>query len=248
MPAAPIATPESVRAVYAKLIAVGITPSVRKIALALKGGSPNRILAILQEILAESGVVPASRSIPPSLPSRVSATTLRVGSLCSGLDAPLVALGRIGGWTPAWCAEVDDAASAVLRHRHHAVPISLDAKAAVASITALHKGEIPNLRDITRPDFVSLANQTTGDASLDLICGGPPCVAWSLAGKRHGIASPEGMLTLRFVELVRELKPRVIFFENVSALLSADSNTFGQVLAALGGLDGMLITPRGVVL
>jgi DNA (cytosine-5)-methyltransferase 1 len=54
-----------------------------------------------------------------------------------------------------------------------------------------------------------------------LIVGGPPCQAFSTAGKRQGFTDPRGNVFLRYIELIEELQPEFAVIENVRGLLSA---------------------------
>ena len=54
---------------------------------------------------------------------------------------------------------------------------------------------------------------------VDIICGGPPCQGYSLAGLRSETDS-RNKLFLDFVEIVAKVKPKVIVFENVMGILS----------------------------
>ena len=54
---------------------------------------------------------------------------------------------------------------------------------------------------------------------VDLICGGPPCQGFSLAGYRAA-DDPRNQLFRDFVDVVSAVQPRVIVFENVEGLLS----------------------------
>lgn len=56
---------------------------------------------------------------------------------------------------------------------------------------------------------------------LDLIVGGPPCQAFSTAGKRLGLNDARGNVFIHFVEMALTFRPRVIAIENVRGLLSA---------------------------
>ncbi len=56
---------------------------------------------------------------------------------------------------------------------------------------------------------------------IDLIFGGPPCQAFSSAGKRQGFNADRGNVFLTFIDLIAELKPRFAVIENVRGLLSA---------------------------
>jgi DNA (cytosine-5)-methyltransferase 1 len=55
---------------------------------------------------------------------------------------------------------------------------------------------------------------------IDLIMGGPPCQAFSTAGKRKGFNDLRGNVFLKYIELALELNPKFIVIENVRGLLS----------------------------
>lgn len=56
---------------------------------------------------------------------------------------------------------------------------------------------------------------------VDLIVGGPPCQAFSSAGKRMGLADDRGNVFLKFVEVIENINPKFAVIENVRGLLSA---------------------------
>src|SRR5271157_1480956 len=60
---------------------------------------------------------------------------------------------------------------------------------------------------------------STGE--LFALVGGPPCQAFSTAGRRLGLNDDRGNVFLHFVKLIEELKPKYAIFENVRGLLSA---------------------------
>ena len=55
---------------------------------------------------------------------------------------------------------------------------------------------------------------------IDLIVGGPPCQAFSTAGKRLSINENRGVVFIKYLELIRELNPTYFVIENVRGLLS----------------------------
>ena len=55
---------------------------------------------------------------------------------------------------------------------------------------------------------------------VDLIVGGPPCQAFSTAGKRNGLNDERGNIFLKFLDIALEIKPKYIVIENVRGLLS----------------------------
>ena len=65
-----------------------------------------------------------------------------------------------------------------------------------------------------------------GDRSVDLIIGGPPCQAYSIAGRAQDKNSMKddyrNFLFESFVKVVDEFKPKLFVFENVPGMLSAE--------------------------
>lgn len=107
-------------------------------------------------------------------------------------------------------------------------------KFARASYKAIHdtKGEI-ELHDIT-----TVSDDTIrGIGHVDVICGGFPCQAFSIAGARRGFEDTRGTLFFEIARFASILKPRYLFLENVKGLLNHDKgNTFEVILSALDEL------------
>ncbi|MED5455602.1 MAG: DNA cytosine methyltransferase [Candidatus Thermoplasmatota archaeon] len=61
----------------------------------------------------------------------------------------------------------------------------------------------------------------TIDEDIALVVGGPPCQAFSTAGKRRGLNDERGHVFLDFVQLCIDLNPQYFVIENVRGLLSA---------------------------
>ena len=128
------------------------------------------------------------------------------GSVCSGIEAATVAWHGLG-WRPAWFAEIDPFASAVLAHRYP---------------------DVPNYGDFTKIESAG---------PIELLVAGTPCQSFSVAGRRLGLDDPRGNLTLEFLRLASRLRPRWIVWENVPGVLSIDGGrTFGAILGALAEL------------
>ena len=65
---------------------------------------------------------------------------------------------------------------------------------------------------------------------IDLICGGPPCQGFSLAGKRF-IDDPRNHLFKDFVEIVQNTVPNIVVFENVEGILTFQKGEiYNQIL------------------
>ena len=105
-------------------------------------------------------------------------------------------------------------------------------KYADASYRAIHDIEkeecyYPDAREIdpaSMPDF-------------DLLCGGFPCQAFSLAGRRKGFDDARGTLFFEIARLAEVKRPAYLLLENVPGLLSHDGGrTFAVILSALHDL------------
>jgi DNA (cytosine-5)-methyltransferase 1 len=84
-----------------------------------------------------------------------------------------------------------------------------------------------NIRDVEPGDL----------PEADCYCGGFPCQAFSVAGKRGGFEDTRGTLFFEVMRLAAVRKPKYLFLENVAGLLSHDGGkTFGTILNTLGQL------------
>ncbi len=107
-------------------------------------------------------------------------------------------------------------------------------KFARKSYKAIHdtEGEI-ELHDITTvtDEFIR------GIGSVDVICGGFPCQAFSIAGNRRGFEDTRGTLFFEIARFASILKPQYLFLENVKGLLNHDRGaTFETILRTLDEL------------
>ena len=94
------------------------------------------------------------------------------------------------------------------------------------------EGEV-EWHDITKVTDDSI--RRLGD--VDIITGGFPCQAFSVAGKRGGFDDTRGTLFFEIARIARILKPRYLLLENVKGLLNhSGGTTFATILNALGEL------------
>lgn len=85
-------------------------------------------------------------------------------------------------------------------------------------------GDISKVRTADLPDF-------------DLLVGGFPCQAFSMAGKRCGFDDPRGNLFFEIARILRDKKPKHFLLENVRGLLSHDKGrTLQHILEVLTDL------------
>jgi DNA (cytosine-5)-methyltransferase 1 len=69
---------------------------------------------------------------------------------------------------------------------------------------------------------------------VDVICGGFPCQAFSIAGKRGGFQDTRGTMFFEIARFAQEIQPRTLLLENVKGLLSHDEGrTFETILRTL---------------
>jgi DNA (cytosine-5-)-methyltransferase len=107
-------------------------------------------------------------------------------------------------------------------------------KFARASYKAIHdtKGEI-ELHDITAVSDESIRRI----GRVDIICGGFPCQAFSIAGNRRGFEDTRGSLFFEIARFASILRPKYLLLENVKGLLNHDGGaTFETILGALDEL------------
>ena len=86
----------------------------------------------------------------------------------------------------------------------------------------LNRPKIKVLEDINKysaKDIRKEAGLKNGQ-KIDLVVGGPPCQAFSTAGKRLSINENRGVVFLKYLELIKELNPKYFVIENVRGLLS----------------------------
>lgn len=85
-------------------------------------------------------------------------------------------------------------------------------------------GDITKINADELPDF-------------DLLVGGFPCQAFSIAGKRRGFEDTRGTLFFEIARILKAKQPRLFLLENVKGLLSHDNGqTFRTIIATLDEL------------
>lgn len=142
-----------------------------------------------------------------------------VGSICSGIEAASVAWEPLG-LSFEWFSEIADFPSRLLENKYP---------------------HIPNLGDMCE---VAHMIETGLVKAPDVICGGTPCQAFSLAGLKNGLNDDRGNLTLRFVEIINSndkvrisvgKNKTIVFWENVEGVLTDKTNAFGCLVSSLAG-------------
>ena len=138
------------------------------------------------------------------------------GSICSGIEA--VSVAWKGLMTPLWFSEIEPFPCAVLAH---------------------HYPDIPNLGDMTSLPQKIINREIPAP---DVLVGGTPCQAFSVAGLRNSLDDERGNLTLTLIHILEAIdyvrfidgkQPCVLLWENVPGVLSTKDNAFGHFLAGL---------------
>ena len=141
---------------------------------------------------------------------------MRYGSVCSGIEAASVAW-RPLGWECAFVSEIEKFPAAVLAERFP---------------------EVPNLGDFTK---IARGNY---EGDIDLLVGGTPCQAFSIAGLRKGLNDERGNLALEFARLAFRTHARWVVWENVPGVLSSKrGEDFATFLSLLVGWE--VTVPNG---
>lgn len=89
---------------------------------------------------------------------------------------------------------------------------------------ALNYAEVP-FGDITLKSTKELIPE-----DFDILCGGFPCQAFSIAGYRRGFDDTRGTLFFDVAEIIREHKPKVAYLENVRNLEAHDNGKTFEVI------------------
>lgn len=138
------------------------------------------------------------------------------GSICSGIEAVSVAWKGLS--KPLWFSEIEPFPCAVL---------------------AYHYPNIPNLGDMTTLPEKILNREIPAP---DVLVGGTPCQAFSVAGLRNSLDDERGNLTLTLIHILEAIDyvrfqddkpPCILLWENVPGVLSTKDNAFGHLLAGL---------------
>ena len=119
---------------------------------------------------------------------------------------------------------------ALKREGHTCVGYSEIDKYAIQTYEKNFGREVKNYGDATKINPLELPD-------FDLLCGGFPCQAFSIAGKRRGFEDTRGTLFFEVARILQVKKPKLVLLENVKGLLNHDEGqTFKVILETLGEL------------
>jgi len=135
---------------------------------------------------------------------------VRYLSVCSGVEAASLGWHDLG-WTPVGFSEIEPYPCRILADRFP---------------------DVKNYGDMTRYKEWDIDRE-----SVDIIVGGTPCQAFSVAGMRKGMEDPRGNLALGFIGMVDFFRPEWVVWENVPGVLSSNGGRdFGSILGAFSEL------------
>ena len=148
-------------------------------------------------------------------------SNITVGSICSGIEAASVAWKNLG-FKFEWFSEIAPFPSKLLNLKYPSIA---------------NLGDMSDIPEKLTHELIS---------APDLICGGTPCQAFSLAGWKKGLDDVRGNLTLTFVDIInandsirikQKKAPTIVLWENVEGVLRDKTNAFGCLISSLAGYE-----------
>ncbi len=89
--------------------------------------------------------------------------------------------------------------------------------------TIRHNTDIPviskDINQVSTEEILATAGLSKEDVTL--VVGGPPCQAFSTAGKQRGLEDLRGNVILQYLRVIKDIRPEYFILENVRGLLSA---------------------------
>ena len=150
------------------------------------------------------------------------------GSVCSGIEAASYVLEPLG-LKPLWLSEIADFPKKFLAHSYSHIK---------------NLGDMNDIPKVIEDELIGCP---------DLLCGGTPCQAFSLAGWKNGLNDDRGQLTLKYIDILNAIDKKrlasnisraVFMWENVEGVLKDKTNAFGFFLAGLLNLDEPIVFPK----
>lgn len=148
-----------------------------------------------------------------------------VGGICLGFQQ---AKNNKAKYKLLWANEIDEYACETYRTNFKHTLLEGDIK------KVLHPEIINNKDGEEYKKYIKLHEQILKEP-VDVLNGGFPCQAFSIAGEQKGFEDERGNLFLNIIDLIEQLgekfyKPRVLFLENVKNLKSHDKGRTYQVI------------------
>lgn len=84
-------------------------------------------------------------------------------------------------------------------------------------------------QDITEPDFLDNLLAKIKGRKIDVVCGGPPCQSFSLAGKRKKFDKKDDLFS-HYLEVIKVLQPKYFVMENVKGILTKEGGKIKELI------------------
>jgi DNA (cytosine-5)-methyltransferase 1 len=84
-------------------------------------------------------------------------------------------------------------------------------------------------QDITEPDFLDNFLKKLKGTEVDVVCGGPPCQSFSLAGKRKKFDKKDDLFA-HYLKVIRQLRPKYFVMENVKGILTKEEGRIKDMI------------------
>ncbi|NBR16298.1 MAG: DNA cytosine methyltransferase [Crocinitomicaceae bacterium] len=84
-------------------------------------------------------------------------------------------------------------------------------------------------QDITEPDFLDNFLKKINGKEIDVVCGGPPCQSFSLAGKRKKFDKKDDLFA-HYLKVIRQLRPKYFVMENVKGILTKEQGKIKEMI------------------
>lgn len=165
----------------------------------------------------------------------------RVGSMFAGIGGICLGFKR-NGCQIVWASEIDKYACETYRHNFGGADYLVEGD--IQDITSRRKmfKKIKNKRRIvkikreeTHQDLMKRIDKMVPD--IDILNGGFPCQAFSIAGERKGFEDERGNMFFEIAKVLEAKQPEAFLLENVKNLKSHDGgNTFKVIKSTLEDL------------
>lgn len=84
-------------------------------------------------------------------------------------------------------------------------------------------------QDITENDFLENLLKKLKGQHVDVVCGGPPCQSFSLAGKRKKFDKKDDLFA-HYLKVIRALRPKYFVMENVKGILTKEGGKIREMI------------------
>jgi DNA (cytosine-5)-methyltransferase 1 len=84
-------------------------------------------------------------------------------------------------------------------------------------------------QDISEPDFLDNLLKRLKGKQVDVVCGGPPCQSFSLAGKRKKFDKKDDLFA-HYLKVIRQLRPKYFVMENVKGILTKEEGRIKEMI------------------